>query len=472
LSAVLDKKERYLQGKYSATDAVKNSLKTIREKGNLNAFITVLEGEALQQAKELDKRRASGKPMGKLAGIILAAKDNICLKGFPTTCGSKGLENFISPYNATTVQKILDEDGIIIGKTNLDEFAMGSSSENSYFGAVKNPIDTLTVPGGSSGGSAVAVKAEMVDLALGSDTGGSVRQPASFCGIVGLKPSYGRISRYGLVAYASSLDQIGIFGKSVADVSYLTGIVSGKDDNDSTSLPNPGPDYQQLINNGEKGIKIGIPGEYFQEGLDNEIKHTIDSIIEQLRETGFNVSEVSLPLTEYAIATYYIIATAEASSNLARYDGVRYGHRTAKSENLRKMYINSRSEGFGMEVKRRIMLGTYVLSSGYYDAYYKKAQQVRRQIKEQFDDVFKRIDVLITPTSPTPAFKIGEKIDDPLQMYLSDIYTVTANLTGICAINIPCGASKTGLPFGLQIMANAFREDLLFSLGSQIEKIT
>lgn len=449
---------------------VEDYLANIQQNKELNAFINVFSRDALDRASEIDRRRTNGEKIGKLAGIIIAVKDNICIKDYPVTCASRMLENFISPYNATVIEKILQEDGVIIGKTNLDEFGMGSSNENSYFGPVKNPINEKHVSGGSSGGSAVAVAKGVADIALGSDTGGSVRLPASFCGVVGLKPSYGRVSRYGLVAYASSLDQIGILGNSVGDVYYLFGIISGVDSKDATSVPLPVPKYWQ---SGEKDIsklRFGIPKEYFGAGLDPEIKESILSKAKKLESEGFVVEEVSLPLTEYAIACYYIIATAEASSNLARYDGVRYGYRSESHKNLGDMYTSTRSEGFGSEVKRRIMLGTYVLSAGYYDTYYRKAQQVRRLMKQQYDHMFKQVDILITPTSPTDAFGMGEKTGDPLKMYLSDIYTVIANLTGICAISLPCGKSKRGLPIGMQLMAGSFQEEKLFATASYIEE--
>jgi len=465
------KHQRYLDGEFNLTDEVEKYLKRIKEHQDLNAFISVHEEESRQQALEIDKKRASGQKLGKLAGLIIAVKDNICVKDHLVTCGSHILDNFISPYHATAVEKILAEDGIIIGKTNLDEFAMGSSNENSYFGVVKNPLDPQRVPGGSSGGSAVAVATGMADLALGSETGGSVRQPASFCGVVGVKPTYGRVSRYGLVAFASSLDQIGTLGKTVADAAYLLGIIAGVDPHDSTTVPEPVPDYLKALTGKVEDMRIGIPKEYFEEGLDLEIKQNIFDIIERLRDSGIMVKEISLSLTDYAIATYYIIATAEASSNLARYDGVRYGLRTQNAQDLQEMYLKTRSEGFGKEVKRRIMLGTYVLSAGYYEAYYKKAQQVRRLIKEQYEAAFKEVDLLLTPTSPTPAFKLGEKIEDPLQMYLSDIYTVTANLAGICGVSIPSGKTKDGLPIGLQLIADKFQEDVMFRMADYIEKL-
>jgi len=462
--------QQYVEGKFRLADAVEDYLERIEAHKDLNAFIQVYADEARERARELDARRERGESLGDLAGLIIAVKDNIVIKDHLTTCASHILENFVSPYHATVVEKILQADGLIIGKTNLDEFAMGSSTENSYFGATRNPVDPERVPGGSSGGSAVAIAAGMADLALGSDTGGSIRQPAAFCGVVGLKPTYGRVSRYGLVAYASSLDQIGPFGRTVEDVALFTRIIAGADERDSTTVPTEVPDYLQELQRDPRDLTIGIPQEYFQEGLDGEIRTAIFQVIDRLKEEGFTLKEIRLPLTDYAIATYYIVATAEASSNLARYDGVRYGFRAEGVEDLQEMYFRTRSEGFGTEVKRRIMLGTYVLSAGYYEAYYKKAQQVRRMIKDEFDAAFREVDILITPTTPTPAFRLGEKLDDPLQMYLSDIYTVTVNLAGICALNLPIARTQQGLPIGMQLMAGMFRESDLFRLGHFIER--
>ncbi len=462
--------QQYVRGQFRLTDVVETYLARIETQKYLNAFIQVYADEARERARELDERRAKGESLGALAGLVIAVKDNIVIKDHLTTCASHILDHFVAPYHATVVEKILQADGVIIGKTNLDEFAMGSSTENSYFGAVRNPVDPERVPGGSSGGSAVAVAAGMADLALGSDTGGSIRQPAAFCGVVGLKPTYGRVSRYGLVAYASSLDQIGPFGHTVEDVALLTRVIAGPDPRDSTTVPVEVPDYLKALNQSPLDLTIGIPREYYQEGLDPNIREAIQSVVDRLREAGFTIRELHLPLTDYAIAAYYIVATAEASSNLARYDGVRYGYRAPQAEDLQEMYFRTRSEGFGTEVKRRIMLGTYVLSAGYYEAYYKKAQQVRRMIKDEFDAAFREVDVLITPTTPTPAFRLGEKLDDPLQMYLSDIYTVTVNLAGICALNLPIGETPEGLPIGMQLMGGMFRESDLFRLGHFIEK--
>jgi aspartyl-tRNA(Asn)/glutamyl-tRNA(Gln) amidotransferase subunit A len=471
METALDRCRNYLRSDFSLTDAVETCLARIAQHQHLNAFLQVYQPEARQKAREIDEKRSSGKKLGKLAGSIIAIKDNICMKGRPVTCASRILENFISPYDATVIRKIQAEDGLIIGKTNLDEFAMGSSTENSCFGAVKNPFDEERVAGGSSGGSAAAVASGLADLAVGSDTGGSIRQPAAFCGVVGLKPTYGLVSRYGLVAFASSLDQIGPFGKTVADAAMMLNVIAGGDPNDSTSVHQPVPDYLSAVSGDISGMKIGIPRQYFQEGLDPEIKKSISNAINLLKEQGVSITEVDLPLSDYAIATYYIIATAEASSNLARYDGVRYGHRAKKTRDLQEMYRQTRSEGFGAEVKRRIMLGTYVLSSGYYDAYYKKAMQVRRLLKEEYDNALNQVDALLTPTTPTPAFKLGENVDDPLQMYLQDIYTVVVNLAGVCALNLPCGKTKSGLPIGLQLIAGQFREEKLLRLGNYIEKL-
>ena len=472
MESAISKHSRFVQGEFLLSDEIEKYLQSIETHKHLNAFIFVDAEKVRQRAREIDQKRAAGAPLGALAGVVIALKDNLCIKDEPVTCASNILEKYVSPYDATVVQKILDADGLIIGKTNLDEFAMGSSTENSAFGPAHHPLKPDFVCGGSSGGSAVAVATGMADLALGSDTGGSVRQPAAFCGVVGLKPTYGRVSRFGLVAYASSLDQIGTFGRSVADAAMLLKVIAGVDPNDSTSANRPVPDYLSDISaNGKAPLTIGIPGQFFQDGLDPEISKRISNIIDELKKRGFQTKPVDLPLTEYAIATYYIIATAEASSNLSRYDGVRYGHRSEKATDLESMYVHSRSEGFGTEVKRRIMLGTYVLSSGYYDAYYKKGMQVRRLIKAEYDKAFTEVDVLLTPTTPTTAFKIGEKTADPLQMYLSDIYTVTANLSGICAMSVPAGTDVSGMPIGVQIFANTFDETTLLTFGSQVEEI-
>ncbi|MBI5418077.1 Asp-tRNA(Asn)/Glu-tRNA(Gln) amidotransferase subunit GatA [Candidatus Poribacteria bacterium] len=436
----------------------------------INAYITVLGESALNQAKEVDKKINSGKEIGKLAGIPIAIKDNMNIDGVRTTCGSKILSNYISPYDATVISKLKAEDAILIGKPNMDEFAMGSSTETSYFGITRNPCDKQRIPGGSSGGSAAAVAANEAIMALGSDTGGSIRQPASLCGVVGLKPTYGLVSRYGLIAFASSLDQIGPITKDVTDCAIILKAIAGKDPKDSTSLEVTIPDYETLLKQDIKGLKIGIIEENFGQGIDEEVKKKILTSIEKFKELGAAIYNISLPHTEYAVADYYIIATAEASSNLARFDGVRYGFRAQESENLIDMYQKTRSQGFGTEVKRRIMLGTYVLSSGYYDAYYLKAQKVRTLIKQDFDKAFEKVDIIITPTSPTPAFKIGEKMNDPLQMYLSDIFTISANLTGIPGISIKCGTTSSNLPIGLQLLGKHFDEITLLRAAYQFEQ--
>jgi aspartyl-tRNA(Asn)/glutamyl-tRNA(Gln) amidotransferase subunit A len=454
------KLELLKNGNLSLIENVKHFLNTIEANKDLNAFNFVFD-DALKRAVLVESKIKDGSA-GKLAGMVIAIKDVLAIEDKPLTCSSKILENFTSLYTATAVQKLLDEDAIIIGKTNCDEFAMGSSNENSYFGVVKNPVNMDYVPGGSSGGSAAAVSANLCDVALGTDTGGSIRQPASFCGIYGLKPSYGRVSRYGLNAFASSFDSIGAFANNVDDIALVHEIISGFDPGDSTSENIEVPNYSSFSEVTEN-IKIGIPKEYFGEGLDQEIKDSLSTQIESLKTKGFELIEISLPQTEFAIATYYILTTAEASSNLARFDGARYGYRTKDMVNLKQMYTKSRSEGFGTEVKRRIMLGTYVLSAGYYDAYYKKAQKVRRLIRNDFKKAFEKVDIILAPTTPSTAFKIGEKADDPLQMYLGDIYTTSANLAGIPGLNIPIGKDSNGLPIGMQLMADQFNEDLLLS---------
>lgn len=462
-----EKLELLKSGKLNLVENVEHFLKNIETQKDLNAFNFVFNDEAVSSAKSI-KEKIKNNSAGKLAGMVIAIKDVLAYKNHPLTCSSKILNNFTSLYTATAVQKLIDEDAIIIGKTNCDEFAMGSSNENSAFGNVLNPVDKTRVPGGSSGGSAVAVAAGLCDVALGTDTGGSIRQPAAFCGVYGLKPTYARVSRFGLTAFASSFDTIGPFAKNVEDAALILEVISGKDENDSTSVNKEIPSYTSLLENGKK-LKIGIPKEYFAEGLDEEIRTAILNVIDELKLEGYEVKEVSLPKSEYTIATYYILTTAEASSNLARFDGARYGYRTKEYSNLRDMYLNSRSEGFGKEVKRRIMLGTYVLSSGYYDAYYRKAQKVRRLIKEDFDNVFSEVDLLITPTTPTVAFKLGEKSDDPLQMYLSDIYTTSANLAGIPGMNVPIGKNSENMPIGMQILSRQFDEEKIFQLASKIQ---
>lgn len=426
----------------------------------------------LDKQKEFTGSRGQEPGNSPLKGIPVSIKDNICTEGYNTECCSRILTGFKPPYDATVIRKLKDAGAIILeSKTNMDEFAFGSSTENSYFGPTHNPWNLDCVPGGSSGGSAAAIAVDEAILALGSDTGGSIRQPASFCSVVGLKPTYGRVSRYGLIAFASSLDQIGPITKDVTDSALLMNVISGYDPFDSTSVNIPVPDYTKSLGKDIKGIRIGIPKEYFVEGLDKEVKNILEEAIRELKKQGVQSEEVSLPHTEYAVPVYYIIATAEASSNLARFDGVQYGFR-ANESNLIEMYKKTREQGFGEEAKRRIILGTFVLSHGYYDAYYLRALKVRTLIKEDFDRVFKDFDCIITPTSPTPAFKIGERMEDPLKMYLSDIYTISSNLAGIPAISVPCGFTKDGLPVGLQILAKPFNEEILFKVAHAYEQRT
>ncbi|HVG33562.1 MAG TPA: Asp-tRNA(Asn)/Glu-tRNA(Gln) amidotransferase subunit GatA [Pyrinomonadaceae bacterium] len=438
----------------------------------LNAFLQIDRDGALSRAAEIDgaTNEANTEEQQALAGVPIAIKDNICVRGLQTSCGSRILGPYHPPYSATVIERLHQAGAVIIGKTNCDEFAMGSSNENSAFGPVRNPWDTLRVPGGSSGGSAAAVAAGIVPAALGSETGGSVRQPAAFCGIVGLKPTYGRFSRYGLVAFASSLDNIGVFGQRARDVAAVTGVIAGRDTHDSTSADVPVPDYMTELEREIKGARIGVPRSLFGEGLDAEVRSTVEAAIESYRELGAEIVEIELPHAKYCIAVYYIIATAEASSNLARFDGVRYGFRAEEASTLRDMYRRTRDQGFGPEVKRRIMLGTYVLSSGYYDAYYRRAQQVRSLIKRDFHQAFERCDVIATPTTPTPAFLLGEKVDDPLAMYLNDIYTCTANLAGIPGISFPCGLSAEKLPIGLQLVGPHWSEPTLLRLAHAFEQ--
>ncbi len=457
----------------SSLELTKSVIKRIEEvEDRIDSYITLNIENALKQAKDADKLIGLNKELPFLTGIPIAVKDIFCTKGILTTCASKILSNFIPTYDATVVKRILKEHAVIIGKTNMDEFAMGSSTERSYFKITKNPWDTSRVPGGSSGGSASAVAADECIASIGTDTGGSIRQPAALCGVVGMKPTYGRVSRFGMIAFASSLDQGGTLTKDVRDCAILMNIISGYDPFDSTSLEIPVPDYTQSLIEDIKGIKIGVPKEYFIEGMDKDVENSIFSSMDILKKLGATIKEISLPHTEYALPVYYIIAPAEASSNLARYDGVRYGYRAKDNKDMIDMYMKTRGEGFGKEVKRRIMLGTFVLSSGYYEAYYGKAQQVRRLVKNDFDEAFKEVDVIISPTSPTKAFKIGEKLDDPLKMYLSDIFTIPVNLAGITAISIPCGFSEDGLPMGLQIMGNHFREDLVLKVAYTFERNT
>ena len=431
----------------------------------LNSFLSIERESSVKRAGELEKTE-SNLPM---KGVAIAIKDNICTKGMRTSCGSQILNNYTAQYDATAISRLYDAGAIVIGKTNMDEFAMGSSNETSAFGAAKNPWDVTRVPGGSSGGSAVAVASGVCRVALGSETGGSVRQPAALCGIVGFKPTYGRISRYGLVAFASSLDNIGIFGAAAKDVAECLGVIAGRDEKDATSADVPVPDYAEFLEKDIAGKTIGIPRSLLGEGLDDEVRESILHSIENFKSLGVNIVDVELPHAKYGIAVYYIIATAEASSNLARYDGVRYGFRAEGAHNLRAMYFATREEGFGAEVKRRIMLGTYVLSSGYYDAYYSKAQRVRAMVKQDYVAAFEICDAILTPTSPSVAFKLGAKSDDPLAMYLNDIYTVSANLAGVPALSIPSGLSPEGLPIGLQLVGNFWSEPTLLNLAHKYE---
>ena len=431
----------------------------------LNTFLSIERDAALERAAQSENSD------GPLRGAAIAVKDNICTKGMQTTCGSRILYNYEAHYDATAVTRLYEAGSVIVGKTNMDEFAMGSSNESSAFGPVRNPWDVERVPGGSSGGSAVAVASGVVNVSLGSETGGSVRQPASLCGIVGLKPTYGRISRYGLVAFASSLDNIGVFGRTASDIAPVLSTIAGRDPLDPTSADVPVPDYSATLSRDISGKRLGVPRSFFGEGLDAEVRDAVEAAIENYRKLGAEIVDVELPHAKYGIAVYYIIATAEASSNLARYDGVRYGLRAEDAHELRQMYFRTREEGFGPEVKRRIMLGTYVLSSGYYDAYYSKAQKVRTLVKQDYQKAFAECDAIITPTSPSTAFRIGEKSDDPLAMYLSDIYTVSANLAGVPAVSVPCGLSSDGLPIGLQLIGDFWSEGLLLNLAHVYEAL-
>jgi aspartyl-tRNA(Asn)/glutamyl-tRNA(Gln) amidotransferase subunit A len=439
---------------------------------HVKGYLTLTKDIALEQANAADVGFQNGDNMSPLAGIPIAIKDVICTKGVRTTCASKILSNFVPPYDATVMTKLNQQGIVMIGKTNMDEFAMGSSTENSAYQITHNPWDLETIPGGSSGGSAAVVSADTAICSLGSDTGGSIRQPAALCGVVGMKPTYGRISRYGLIAFASSLDQIGPFTKDVTDCALVLNALCGNDEMDSTSVDVPVPDFTQGLINDVQGLKIGVPKEYFTEGLDTEVADQVHTAISELEKLGASVEEISLPHTEYAIATYYIIAPAEASANLARYDGVRYGYRTEEPTDLINMYKKTRSEGFGQEVKRRIMLGTFALSAGYQDAYYRKAQKARTLIKSDFDAAFEKVDVIATPTSPTPAFKIGERTADPLQMYLCDVMTTPASHAGLPGISVPCGFVESGLPVGLQLLAAPFDEETLLRTAYTFEQNT
>lgn len=454
----------------SAVDVCRAALDRIEKLAGLNAFITVTTDAALEQAERMDGLAEKGEPLPPLAGTVMAVKDNMVIKGVRTTAGSRILFNYKPPYTATVVERLKTAGAVIVGKTNLDEFAMGSSTENSAYGVVKNPWDAERVPGGSSGGSAVAVAAGMAMAALGSDTGGSIRQPASHSGVVGLKPTYGRVSRYGLIAFGSSLDQIGPFANSVRDAAQVLNVIAGRDPADSTSSNIRADDYAAALSGDVRGLRVGVPREYYGEGLDPEVREKTEAAIGKLKELGAEVIDVSLPHTEYAVPVYYLIATAEASANLARFDGVRYGFRAEETATLKEMYSRTRDEGFGTEVKRRIMLGTYALSAGYYDAYYGKAQKVRSLIERDFRNAFASCDVIATPTAPTPAFRIGEKANDPLEMYLSDIYTITLNLAGVPGVSLPCGFSSNGLPIGVQLIGRHFDEALLLKAAHNLEQ--
>jgi aspartyl-tRNA(Asn)/glutamyl-tRNA(Gln) amidotransferase subunit A len=460
------------EGKTSAVELTRSFLDRIAATDErINAFITVSGEQALQEAVAADARLAGGAG-APLTGIPLGLKDIFVTEGQRTSCASRILADFVPPYDGTAVRKLREQGAVFLGKLNMDEFAMGSSNENSSFGPVRNPWHLDYVPGGSSGGSAACIAARQAAGALGTDTGGSIRQPAAHCGVVGLKPTYGRVSRYGVIAYASSLDQVGPITRDVEDCALLLGAVAGYDPADSTSVDLPVPDYRAALKNGVKGLRIGLPKEYFIEGLDPDVKQAVETAISTLRDLGAEPVEVSLPHTEYAVACYYLVATAEASSNLARYDGVRYGRRVDEGRGLIDMYMKSRAAGFGTEVKRRIMLGTYALSSGYYDAYYLKAQKVRTLIRQDFLDAFNGVDVILTPVAPTPAFRIGEKTTDPLQMYLSDIFTISVNLAGTCGMSLPCGLSRDGLPIGLQLIGRPFDEETLLRTAWAFEQAT
>ncbi|MDZ4677338.1 MAG: Asp-tRNA(Asn)/Glu-tRNA(Gln) amidotransferase subunit GatA [Oligoflexia bacterium] len=464
-------RDKVRSGEIKARAVVEDSLKRAKDtQGKLNAFITICEKEALLRADQIDKTVSSKKDPGALAGVCVAVKDLLLTKGVKTTAASKILADFIPPYSSTVVEKLEAAGAIIIGKTNLDEFAMGASNENSAFGPVKNPWDLTRVPGGSSGGSAAAVAARIAPASIGTDTGGSIREPASFCGVVGIKPTYGRVSRYGVVAFASSLDQVGPMAQNVEDAALMLEVISGKDKHDSTSADVLVPAFSEKIIDNMKGLKVGLPKEYFVDGIEPEVRKAVDQAVSVLKAQGAEVVEVSLPLTEYGIAVYYLIAPCEASSNLARYDGVRFGHRTSEAKDIHELYRRSRGEGFGAEPKRRIMLGTYALSSGYYDAYYKKACQVRRLIRDDFLKAFSKCDVIATPVATGPAFKLGEKATDPLAMYLNDVFTLSPSLAGIPGLSVNCGFTKEGLPIGLQLLSKHFDEEKIIRAAYTVEK--
>jgi len=464
----------FTAGEVTACEIVRAySLRINQVEPKVKAYITLAKDAAMAQAEALDAKLKGWRRTLPLMAMPLAIKDNICTEGMRTTCASRSLDAFVPPYDATVIARLREQGYFLLGKTNLDEFAMGSSTENSAFGPSRNPWNLAHVPGGSSGGSAAAVAADECVAALGSDTGGSIRQPAAFCGVVGLKPTYGRVSRYGLVAFASSLDQIGTITKDVADAALLLSLIAGHDPCDSTSADVPVPEYTRVLKKKDlKKLRVGVPRQYFAEGLDPEVETAVRAAIEVFKDLGGEVKAVDLPTTDKAVATYYLIATAEAGSNLARYDGVKYGHRSKQRKDLLEMYTKTRQEGFGPEVKRRIMLGTYALSAGYYDAYYGKAQAVRTLIRRDFEAALREVDLIVTPVTPTPAFKLGEKIEDPLQMYLSDIYTISVNLAGNPAIAVPCGFSRTGLPIGMQLVGRPFEEETLIRGAHAYEQAT
>ncbi|BAS57230.1 putative amidase [Leptolyngbya boryana NIES-2135] len=473
MASIRELHQQLISKERSCVEIVQESLDRIQAlEPKLHSFLQVTNDRALEQAKQIDAKIAAGEEIGLLAGIPIAIKDNLCTQGVPTTCASKILQNFVPPYESTVTQKLIDAGAVMVGKTNLDEFAMGGSTETSAYAKTANPWDISRVPGGSSGGSAAAVAGGECPISLGSDTGGSIRQPASFCGIVGMKPTYGLVSRYGLVAFASSLDQIGPFARSVEDAAILLNAIAGYDPKDSTSLKVDVPDYTQFLTTDLKGKKVGVIKETFGEGLDPEVEKSVNAAIDQLKALGAEVKEISCPRFRYGIAAYYIIAPSEASANLARYDGVKYGARIEDAENLMEMYTKTRSQGFGAEVKRRIMIGTYALSAGYYDAYYLKAQKVRTLIKQDFEKAFEEVDVLVSPTAPTTAFKLGDKSQDPLSMYLIDLMTIPVNLAGLPGMSVPCGFDSQGLPIGLQIVGNVLREDQVFQVAYAYEQAT
>ena len=472
--SLCDLHKKFTAGEVTASEIVRAYfLRIAQVEPKVKAYVTQTKESAVACSAALDEKLKGWRRTMPLMGMPIAVKDNMCTAGVATTCSSRMLHQFVPPYDATVIAKLREQDYLLLGKTNLDEFAMGSSTENSAFGPSRNPWNLQCVPGGSSGGSAAAVAADECVAALGSDTGGSIRQPAAFCGVVGVKPTYGRVSRYGLVAFASSLDQIGPITKDVSDAAFLLGAIAGHDPMDSTSADLPVPDYMKALKKKDvKKLKIGVPMEFFSEGLDPEVEQAVRAAIEEFKSLGGEIKEIQLPRTDAAVAVYYVLATAEASSNLARFDGVKFGLRAKETKDLLDLYMKTRQEGFGPEVKRRIMLGTYALSSGYYEAYYGKAQAVRTLICQDFAAAFSEVDLIVTPVTPTPAFKLGEKSEDPLQMYLSDIFTISVNLAGLPAIALPCGFSKAGLPIGLQIIARAFEEDTMFRAAHAYEQST